>query len=97
MMALREGFRVGGSIVPASRSLYEKAMMKKLTLARRKLTLNDIPCSRRHIYFYALLILTAVVLSNMKDGLLGDPAATAAKAKHAASRIVGAQAVQSLK
>jgi hypothetical protein len=72
-------------------------MMKKLTLARRELTLNGVPSSRRHLYFYTLLVLLAVILSNMKDGLLGDPAATAAKAKHTASRIVGAQAVQSLK
>lgn len=73
------------------------AMMNKLTLARSEITLTGIPTSRRHLYFYTMLILSAVVLSNMKDGLFGDPAVTAARAKEAASRIVGQQVVQSLK
>ena len=72
-------------------------MMKNLPLAPRKANLNAIPIARRHVYFYTLLLLTAVVLSNMKESLLGDPAATAAKARHVAARVVGDRAVQSLK
>lgn len=72
-------------------------MMNKLPFAPREVSLNGISTARRHLYFYTLLLLTSVVLSNMKDSLLGDPAATATKARHAAARVVGERAVQSLK
>ena len=53
--------------------------------------------ARRHIYFYTLLALTTVIVSNMKDRVIGSTAEDVAKAKQAASRIVGKQAVQALR
>lgn len=68
----------------------------RLMRVGRWLTLRGIPIARRHIYFYALLALTSVVVSNMKERVIGSTAEDVAKAKQTASKIVGKQAVQAL-
>jgi len=71
-------------------------MKKTLTMPRESLTLRSIPTARRHVYFYSVLLLMAVVLSNMKERVIGSTADDVAKAKQSASKIVGTQLVQSM-
>jgi hypothetical protein len=77
--------------------MYLEVMTNTLSFVSYKTAFACIPMARRHLYFYTLLLLTAVMLSNMKEAVLGNPATTIAKAKRTASRIVGERAVQSLK
>ena len=71
-------------------------MKKTHMLPRPSLTLRSIPAARRHVYFYTMLLLLAVIVSSMKESIIGSTADDVAKAKQGASKIVGTQLVQSI-
>jgi len=67
--------------------VYQWSMTKRQKLTLQQMTLEKIPCVRRHVYFYVLLFLTTAVLHNAWKSSSPDAAAEAIKAGEAVAEV----------